>query len=507
MQHIDSEEKVRLMRDGTIHAIGMVLSSIAGMLLVPIMVRGLGMDNYGLWVATIAAISMLAPIDVGLRLMVVRELAGEISGTRAYAVRMAFWAHVALGLISGALLSAGGVLVRDHLHLAPASLSLVPVVFAVAGASCVFDQMGAFGLAVWVGLRRFQLFNYYSVALSLARLLVFALVLAEGGGIVAIVVAQAAISIASAAIALILVWQAAPSLAPRVERLRWQALHEPLRFGVLSQAANSISSLQMPISTLLISVISGAAAVTPFAIGQKFPNVLSGITWRTSEVFFPVASRQRESQDAAESQQFMQAISRWMLLLLTPCALGLFLLAPFLLRVWMGSVDPTALLVLRIASATVLIETLIPGAVQLLWGVGRANAVVAMNTAVLIADVLVAVILIPRVGAPGAAWATLVSTVAAVAVCLYLCSRYAATRATGIFSFSLRRMLPALAVSLGLAYLMARIGVARGWPGLVAIVFVSVALYLVAVLVYTGTQEERGFLNSILRWQRSADKV
>ena len=496
MPTIDSNERIRLMRDGTVHASGLVLSSVAGLLLVPIMVRGLGAEGYGLWMASVAAISIFGAFDLGVRLIIIRDLAGELRAERAPLIRTMLWLYVTLGLIAGSLVALAGMAAAKRLHLSPEAQSVAPMVFLFSAGSCFFDQVFMYVMAVWSGLRRFSLLNTYSVAASIIRIASFWFVLAAGRGILTIAAVNLGIAAACAISGLMLIVAAVPELRPRFEMPRWESLREPLGFGVLSQAATSIASLQMPISTLLISVINGAASVTPFTVGQKFPNLLSGLTWRTSEVFFPVASRQRVSGEL-DAEQFLQTITRWLMLAILPGALGLFLIAPALLRTWMGTLDPAALAILRLASLSVAVEILIPGVIQLFWGAGQTGVVLMVNFATVFADVLLAVILLPRIGPVGAAWATLGSTAVAAILLLVFVSKGRRLHLLPVLLGTARRILAALLLALVPVFFLQRMIAARNWPAVMGIVILSAVLYFATLWRYTASDDEKAFLTKI----------
>jgi O-antigen/teichoic acid export membrane protein len=495
---IDSNEKNRLMRDGTIHALGLVLSSLAGLVLVPVMVRGLGFEAYGLWASATAAVGIAGAFDLGLRLMIVADLAGEVRSERAPAVRMMLWIHVGIGIASGTAIALGGIGAAKSMHLSPAAQALAPTVFALSAGTCFVDQVFAYVLSVLAGLRRFDVLNLLSVGISLVRLALFLTAIGLGKGVLTIAGLQLLTSVSSVVAGMAFIHVAAKELRPRWERLRWESLRERLGFGALSQAATSIASLQMPISTLLISVINGAAAVTPFTIGQKFPALASGLSWRTAEVFFPLASRQRHGAEI-DGEAFLGTVSRWLMLVITPCALGLFMIAPMLLRTWMGEVDPVALAVLRIASLSVVVETLIPGAVQLFWGAGETGPVLSANVATAVVDVALALLLLPRVGAPGAAWATLVSTLFAVALLTGLAAHRRGIRWSRVLKQMSSRLFPVLLVSLLPAFLLAHMVTGRSWVLVVGIAAVSALLYLVMLWWFAASEEEKQFLGRMLR--------
>ena len=497
MQGNAPNENVRLMRDSTIHALGLVLSSVAGLLLVPIMVRGLGAEGYGLWMASVAAIGVFGAFDLGLRLIIIRDLAGELRPERAPVIRAMFWLHVVVGLIAGVIVATGGTLGAAKFHLSVEAKSAVPLVFLFGAIACFFDQLFLYVTAVWSGLRKFGLLNSVSVAASILRIGMFWFSLQAGKGIVAIAALNLAISGVCAAFGLLWIIIATPELGPRFEMPHWKVLLEPLGFGALSQAATSIASLQAPLSTLLISVINGAAAVTPFTVGQKFPNLISGLTWRASEVFFPAASRQRVG-DELDPEIFLRSIIRWLVLTIVPAALGLFLIAPALLRAWMGSVDPIALAILRLACGAVIVEVLLPGAIQLFWGAGQTGAVLTVNLATMVADVLLAIILLPRIGPVGAAWATLGSTAVAAVLFLGFLANRRRMRIYATLWHSLSRVTPALIVALAPAYLLGRALDGRSWSAVLGTVMLSAVLYLAVLWIYSASEDEKAVIASLV---------
>ncbi len=494
---INSGERVRLMRDGAVHALGLVMSSVAGLLLVPIMVRGLGPEQYGLWMSAVAAVGVFGAIDLGLRMIIIREIAGDLRPERAPLVRAMLWLHLLLGILAGTVVALGGGLAIRKLQLSQGAASVAPIVFLLGGISCFFDQVFLYVGSVWAGLRKFALLNSYTVAISVARIALFWAALAAGHGLRTIATLNVAISAISSLVGLAMVFASSPDLRPKAGLPEWKQVAESLGFGAFTQAATSIASLQLPLSTLLISVINGAAAVTPFTIGQKFPNLISGMTWRTSEVYFPVASRQHNAEDI-DPQQFLQTIHRWLVLTIVPAALGLILIAPALLRAWMGSVDPIALAIVRIASASVIVEIFIPGAIQLFWGAGRTGVVLAVNLGTIVCDVALAVFLLPRFGPAGASWATLISTVIAAGLLLVCLRRERTLTLLPVFRDQGRLVL-AVAIAVSPAYFLQRMTVGQDWMAVLGVVTLSVVLYLVILWTYAASSEEKALLKGRLR--------
>ena len=78
---LDTKERLRLMRDGVVNYSGFVTSGLAGIILVPVMLRYLGTESYGLWLAAMAVWGMLGSFDFGLYWSVSREIASALGTT------------------------------------------------------------------------------------------------------------------------------------------------------------------------------------------------------------------------------------------------------------------------------------------------------------------------------------------------------------------------------------------------------------------------------------------
>jgi O-antigen/teichoic acid export membrane protein len=160
----------------------------------------------------------------------------------------------------------------------------------------------------------------------------------------------------------------------------------------------------------------------------------------------------------------------------------------------MGAVDPTALAILRLASLSVAVEVLIPGAIQLFWGAGQTRVVLMVNLATVFADVLLAVILLPRIGPVGAAWATLGSTAVAAILLLIFVSKHRRLHVFPALMGTARRILPALLLALVPVFFLQRMIATRNWPAVMGIVILSAALYLATLWRYTASADEKSFL-------------
>lgn len=105
---LDAHERLRLIRDSLINKSSYLVSGLVGIILVPLLLRGLGAELYGLWIAALAVASVMQVVDFGLGLSVAREVAAASSGlgreAAARFVAAAGNAYLFLGLFGGLLL-------------------------------------------------------------------------------------------------------------------------------------------------------------------------------------------------------------------------------------------------------------------------------------------------------------------------------------------------------------------------------------------------------------------
>ena len=182
-QALNIAERVRLMLDGIVNNLNPIVSGALGIVLVPIMLRGLGGETYGLWIIALSLPGIVGAIDFGLGLSVTLQVAGcRDSDARRQAARFVMAgenAHVGVGLVGAAIIGVLGIFSRNLRHLPHSEKRLIPAVTGLVGLSNVCERMGGLEGERLSGLRRFNIMNLISVAATVL----------EFGGIVGLIVA------------------------------------------------------------------------------------------------------------------------------------------------------------------------------------------------------------------------------------------------------------------------------------------------------------------------------
>jgi len=408
---LDVHERVRLMRDGVINHLGLVVSALAGLILVPVLLRGLGPELYGLWITALTLAGLGTLIDFGLYSVVSREVAGILrTGLQEETTRFvcaAWQADLLLGLMGGGVIAAIGFFITGSLHLAIEGQKIAPLVFLLVGGAFAAERLQAFAITVLLGLRRFDAVNLVSSATVVVRAVGILLLLAAGAGLLAIAAWHVVAAALGAVAAYTVVRRLAPPYRLRPGLPRWRTLRAHVSFGLASQLAAASIKLAWETAPVIIGVLLGTARVVPYYIGQRFPLAASGFAWHAAGVSFPAASEYQREEDQPRRAVVLEVVSRWVLLFMLPLCSVLYILAPDLLRVWIGNASPEAVVVMRLTTTAVFFDAIGVGALYVLWGWGAARIVSLVTSGVAVAALGLGVWLLTRLGIVGMAWGLL----------------------------------------------------------------------------------------------------
>lgn len=497
----DAEARLRVMRDGLLNYLGFLASGVIGLLLVPILLLGMGAEPYGLWIAALSVTRLVASLNFGLYWTVAQEVAAA-QGDRDQAARFvsaAGNAYLVLGIVGALLIGILGIPFSSGLRLSPETSKSAAAVFGLVGLSFLPGQLSAFTVAVLHGLRRFDAASLVSVATVFFRAAGIVALLTAGAGLLAVAAWHAAASMVAAVAALVVVARLEPRFRLRMGRLDWGLLRARLPFGFASQLTSAAIDILWDGVPVVIGLMRGSAAIVPYHVGQRFPIGVSTINWRSSEVLFPAASGQRRVENAAGARELLQTGTRLNIVVALPFCLVLWIVAPQLLQAWVGQVPPETLVVLHLTTAAVFADAFGVSGVQVLWGLGRVRAVLALLGGSTLACLGLSVWLLAWMGVAGAAWALFLTMTLRSLFLLQAASRMCEVQVSRlVFTGAVGWLLPGIAcgaLASGVTYL-ARPG---GWEGVIGTGLAGLGAYALIFYFWGAREEERMFVREVFR--------
>jgi len=491
-------ERLRLMRHAVVNNLSVPIAALVGIVLVPIMLRALGQDNYGLWVVAISLSAILTASDLGLGWSICRLVAADPEGREGdhvAFVRSAGNISALMGLAAACVLGFAGLLSGNRLHLAPMAQKAAPEVFWLVGASLLLERVSGFGSAVLTGLRRFELTNLVASSTAVLWGIAAIIALVSGGSVPAVATCLLGTSLVKCGITLAFVARLSPRYAFKPGLIRWWSVRNHVSFAFSSLLVELFSGLAWNCGPVLLGFFRGPTAAVPYYIGQKFPLAVSGMSWRSAEVLFPAASQ--NLNDADRSRDILRVGSRWVLALALPFAVLLFVAAPHLLQAWIGSVPAGAVPILRLLAVVVVLDAVAAGPLLMLWGRGAIKTVVATQVGFGIGVVALSTMCTFLVGAAGAALGLLVPLGAAAVVFFAGACRLCMIPPLRLLADTWRGLALPVAVCAASAELLLQLkGHGRLW--VITVLAVSGLAYLAVLFGVSGNADEKHFARDIL---------
>lgn len=449
---------------------GGVLFALAS---VPLLVRHLGVVDFGRYTIVVSIIAMVQGLTEG---------GLQAIGVREYSVLSAAERDVMMGRL---------LALRVLATLTGIGLALVFDVIAGYDSTIVLGT-----LVAGAGLLLLVIFNLLSVPLAanlrfgwitavdlarqgLATVLIVLLVVA-GAGIVPLLAVQIPAGLLAVALTLSLV-RKMTSLAPNFDPAAWWGL---LRDTLPYAVAIAVSALYFRITVVIMSLVATGKATGYFATSYRIIEVLIGIPLLVVAAVFPVLSRAARD-DPARLRYAAQRTVDLMLVLGVWVSLVVAIAAPFVILVIAGHDFEPAGTTLRIQALTVCCTFISVTCGFILLSLRRHKAILVGNIVPLAFGVTLTLILAPSHGANGAAIATVAGEAGLAVAMLSL----AIGAGAGRVPLSLRAF-PQVALAAGLAALAAIV--------LLPHVHELVAAF-VATLIYFGVLYPLGLIPAELR--------
>jgi O-antigen/teichoic acid export membrane protein len=449
-------------RGGAMRAGGYAVATLLAVLSAPLMIRHLGVEDFGRYVTIMSLVAIVAGLtDAGITTIALREYAARSGDDRRGVLRDLLGIRLTLTVLG----VAGGVL-----FAIAAGYDRVLVLGALAAGFALLLQ--SVQLLLGVGLQGELRFGWVTATEVLRQVLfvtaVVVLVLA-GASLGPFFLAQLPAFAVSLALTAWLVRDRMP-LRPAFHLGRWWPL---LRVTVAYAAAVALNAAYFRIAILMLSVLGSERETGYFATAFRVVEILIVVPGLLIGAAFPILIRaardDRDRLDYAASRLMEVGIvlGLWV-------TLGLFLAAEPIIRVLAGHESDPSIELLRIQSFALIATFVIVSGGFVLLALHRHRTTLVVNVLALAASLALGAILIPAYDATGAAVAVVAAEfVLAVAVVV------AVVRQRPAVAVALRRA-PAIVAA---ALVAGGLWFVPGLPDLVAAIL-ALALYpllLVAV--------------------------
>jgi O-antigen/teichoic acid export membrane protein len=389
-----------------------LVTAVVGFMLTPVVVHSLGTTGYGLWTLVLSITGYFGLLDLGIRSSVSRFLARhlELNDDRGVntTASTAFVILIAGGLLALLATVVIALFFFQSLRIEPQYASAARTALLITGIniSCLLP-LGLFS-AILYASERFDIVSGITIAMELTRAALVIWLLRHGYGLVALSV-----------VALLVTWVQYATMAvtakvlhPRLRIARRYvdraASRELFGFSVYRFIWIVSNQLIFYSDAVVIGIFLGAGAITSYAIATTLINYARTVVFLLLDPFYPSAARMDAKGDFAELQRLLIVGTRIALVVALPLCIGLLFLGRQFITLWVGSAYAGGAVVLMVLVIPQFFSMPQYVSALVLAGMARHRTFAYVALCEGVANVLLSIFLVKRIGIIGVAWGTVI---------------------------------------------------------------------------------------------------
>jgi O-antigen/teichoic acid export membrane protein len=369
---------IRSVGFNTIYQIGsQVAPAIAALASIPFLLRRLGPDAFGIVTIFSATLVYFMMLDLGLGRAATRFIAQSLEAGQPDDVRRYFWGSIVL------LTTIGVVVTIGCLFAVPMIVSKwlkIPVNYAHAASESFYILFITIPLLTLIStLRgfleawgRFPFISIVTACGGVALYVVPVLALLMGGSIVSIAVSYVLVRVSVCVAFAIgcLFTRGRPGLRPIFDL---NAVRRMLSFGGWLSVSSVLGTAMAYGDRFLLGTSVGVAAVASYGMPLDVISKIQILITSFCAVLFPIMSRLDESGSSGFQTLYRGAVAV-SLSLMTPLTISTVLIAPFLMKLWLGARNsPDAVFAAQVFLAGALVQSITSIAWTALHARGRSD--------------------------------------------------------------------------------------------------------------------------------------
>lgn len=423
---------------------------LTGLVLTPVVVRQLGVDEYGIWAVAGSLAAFVALLDLGLSPAVVRFAAeargrGSTDDIRAVA---------SVGLFLYGIIGVLGTIVGLALAwFAPVFLDVgddLVTPARVATALLVLSMAIRFPLGLYanllIGQQRYDVVAGAGFVSTIVYAVLVLALLPQGGGVVLL----AAIAFGTALLRLVLPLFWVPRELGSVRPSRRYLTRDRLRKMLSTSGDNILIHVSARVvftsDVVVVGILLGAEQAAYYALAAKLFSMAHGVGTAGPNLLYPAFAELHGAADEDRQRVLLRDGVRVGMAGMALVALPLLLYPDLLIEAWIGAGFGETTPVLAILGAALLLQLPLQVTSQYLMARGLQHPVALASIAAAAVNVGLSIVLASTVGIWGVAFSTLVTNAAVLLLIPRLAGRVSGLGARALARAAARPLAPALAV-------------------------------------------------------------
>jgi O-antigen/teichoic acid export membrane protein len=410
--------KANVVRNIAFNFVGYGVNFLVAFIVGPVLVHRLGNEAYGIWALLQQLIGYTSLFDFGVRIAVTRDVARlEARGERGKVSEVLSTAFLALSVpaIVIIVLSLLAAYRLPYLFHIPAKLLFASrVAIILSGSATAISLPGALFSGCLGALSRYDLLNLRNATIVLLRGLLLWLLLNRGAGLITVAAIFLASTVIGYLVDLLFTRAQLPELTLRLKLFNRERLRQLFNFSLYVFLVSVSVRVIMWSDNLVVGYFLGPAAVAFYAIGGALVDsareAFSGVTM----VFSPLAAHMDALNQKESLRRLFLSSSRIGIAVSIPITIVMVMAGRSILNIWMGpqyALNSTPVLI--ILALTLPLSPLGATRTHILYAMFRHKLAAWVAVVDGVANLILSVLLVKRIGIAGVAWGTLIPDVIA----------------------------------------------------------------------------------------------
>jgi O-antigen/teichoic acid export membrane protein len=400
----------KLLRNTLTQYAGTGVSIVTGLLLVPIIIRKIGLVDFGMWALASGLIGTLGLLDAGLAPTLTKKVAESLAlndeASLGKTAGRVLTMYLLIGALAGVVLCALTLFAGNVFHLPAADVGRFRIVLMIVA----FQLAIMFPLSTWTGiisgLQDFHFLSALAVAINIGRLVLTIVLLKIGFGLLSLIWLGLFATCISGVASVVWTKHRLPRLRMMAPRPFFSGFGEMLRFSGAMFIWAIAGRILLESPRLIIAVFLPMASIGTYEVGLRVCNYSRSILYPMF-TFLPAASDLNARNEAARLQELYLVGTKYFLLAYAFVAGAMLLFGKQFIFLWLGSGFEQSALIMSVLVLGTLYQSQNMVAHVILPAMGRLRAFTWIMAAYPVVNVAFSVILLNKYGLIGVAFGTL----------------------------------------------------------------------------------------------------
>lgn len=490
-------DKYRISKNILYNFLGQAILLLLGFFTTPYIIHSLGNTAYGIFSVVLVTVGYFSVLDFGLGVSIVKYIseyhAVDDKAILGKIIATSLTTYLIVGTVGALLIFfLTPIFVGNVLKIPNELIITASTVFYISALGFLLNMILTVFNAIPTALQRMDITNSRNILFGLLNYLGMVLIIFLGGGLLHITVWNIFVSVTATIVFLKIITKLLKGVEIKLSFDKAIFL-KLIRFGGFKFLNNVSGQVVFQLDKVIIGIFHPIALVTfyavPILLVQKSFSLMLNIT----NAVFPAMSEAHSIKDHERSKQLYLRMTKFVVLIMFPIMAMIFVFSQTILSIWIGGefVQKSSQ-TLKILSAAYFIASLsAPGVIAAdAFGKPQIPALFAFLSAGI--NLVAALVLIPKFGIEGAAWALLINFIAQVPIFIILVNnRIVKVSTFEVFVKSYLRPVISAIIAIALVVFIPRLIPSLLIDFLAKLTIFSVVYFLVSFLIGTFDKKDK----------------